>query len=124
PDGRVGLAIADVAGKGLGGCLVMSMLAAALRGAHARFDSPAALLVNLEQHLETTLRRGEFITMFYGVLDPGTGHLVWASAGHTPPLLFRAASGDVEALPSRGIPLGALGGGRLRTTLSDRTVDL
>jgi serine phosphatase RsbU (regulator of sigma subunit) len=124
PDGRVGLAIADVSGKGLGGCLVMSMLSAALRGAHARYDSPAALLVSLEQHLEATLRRGEFITMFYGVLEPVSGHLVWASAGHTPPLVYRASSGEVEALASRGIPLGALGGGRLRATLEDRTVEL
>lgn len=124
PDGRVGLAIADVSGKGLGGCLVMSMLSAALRGAHARYDSPAALLVGLEEHLETTLRRGEFITMFYGVLEPATGRLVWASAGHTPPLVYRASSGEVEALASRGIPLGALAGGRLRASLEDRTLDL
>jgi len=124
PDGRVGLAIADVAGKGLGGCLVMSMLSAALRGAHARFESPAALLVSLEEHLATTLRRGEFITMFYGVLDPASGRMVWASAGHTPPLVYRAGTGEVEALASRGIPLGALPGGRLRLSLADRTVDL
>jgi serine phosphatase RsbU (regulator of sigma subunit) len=124
PDGRVGLAIADVSGKGLGGCLVMSMLAAALRGAHARYDSPAALLVSLEEHLATTLRRGEFITMFYGVLDPGTGRLVWASAGHTPPLVYRAATGEVEALASRGIPVGALPGGRLRASLADHALDL
>jgi serine phosphatase RsbU (regulator of sigma subunit) len=124
PDGRVGLAIADVSGKGLGGCLVMSMLSAALRGAHARYDSPSALLVSLEEHLATTLRRGEFITMFYGVLDPVTGRLVWASAGHTPPLVYRAASGEVEVLASRGIPLGALAGGRLRTSLDDRALEL
>jgi serine phosphatase RsbU (regulator of sigma subunit) len=124
PDGRVGLVIADVSGKGLGGCLVMSMLSAALRGAHARYHSPAELLVSLEEHLETTLRRGEFITMFYGVLEPTTGRLLWASAGHTPPLVYRASSGEVETLASRGIPLGALGGGRLRASLEDRTMDL
>lgn len=119
-DGRVGFAVADVSGKGLGGCLVMSMLSALLRGLHAMHDSPSALLVALERQLQGTLRPGEFITMFYGVLDPATGRLVWASAGHLPPMLWRARTGAIEDMVSRGLPLGALRGGAMARSLTDR----
>jgi serine phosphatase RsbU (regulator of sigma subunit)/anti-sigma regulatory factor (Ser/Thr protein kinase) len=123
-DGRVGFAVADVSGKGLGGCLVMSMLSALLRGLHAMHESPSALLVALERQLQGTLRPGEFITMFYGVLDPASGRLVWASAGHLPPMLWRARTGAIEDMVSRGLPLGALRGGAMARSLADRTLTL
>jgi serine phosphatase RsbU (regulator of sigma subunit)/anti-sigma regulatory factor (Ser/Thr protein kinase) len=123
-DGRVGFAVADVSGKGLGGCLVMSMLSALLRGLHAMHDSPSALLAALERQLQGTLRPGEFITMFYGLLEPASGRLVWASAGHLPPMLWRARTGRIEGMVSRGLPLGALRGGAMARSLSDRTVAL
>lgn len=124
PDGRVGIAIADVAGKGLGGCLVMSMLSSLLRVLYERHTSPTALLVELQKHLLETLKPGEFVTMFYGILDPATGHLIYASAGHSPVMLWRAHDGSVEWHSSEGIPLGALRGDALASTLADRTVEL
>jgi len=123
-DGRVAVAIADVSGKGLGGCLVTSMLSALVRALHTVHVSPAALLVDLERHLSATLEAGEFVTMFYGILDPARGRLTYASAGHTPLLLWRAASGDVEWHPTRGIPLGAVRGGVLAQTLEDHVLEL
>jgi serine phosphatase RsbU (regulator of sigma subunit)/anti-sigma regulatory factor (Ser/Thr protein kinase) len=124
PDGRVAVAIADVSGKGLGGCLVTSMLSALIRALHAVHTSPSALLVELERHLAATLEPGEFVTMFYALLDPVRGRLTYASAGHTPLLAWRAASGRVEWHPTRGIPLGAVRGGALAQTLEDHTLDL
>ncbi|MGH7731469.1 MAG: ATP-binding SpoIIE family protein phosphatase, partial [Candidatus Eiseniibacteriota bacterium] len=123
-DGRVAFAIADVAGKGLGGCLVMSMLSALLKALHAQFASPAELLVGLESRLEGTLRRGEFITIVYGVLDPRSGQVRYANAGHPPLLLHRAAGGRVESLGAGGIPIGALRGDLLARTLQDQTCRL
>jgi len=123
-DGRVGVAIADVSGKGLAGCLVTSMLAALLRAFRDTESSPSALLVRLERHLGESLRRGTFITMFYGILDPDTGRLVFASAGHSPLLVWRAASRTAEWFRTTGIPLGAVSGGVLARTLRDERVDL
>jgi len=123
-DGRIALAIADVSGKGLGGCLVTSMLSALVRALHTVHVSPAALLVDLERHLSATLEPGEFVTMFYGLLDPSRGRLTYASAGHTPLLLWRCASGRVEWHPTRGIPLGAVRGGVLAQTLEDHVLEL
>jgi anti-sigma regulatory factor (Ser/Thr protein kinase) len=123
-DGRIGLAVADVSGKGLAGCLVMTMLYALLRADRAAASSPAAQLIALDERLSETLRVGSFVTMFYGILDPGTGRLVYASAGHNPTMIYRDASRSVESVRTRGIPLGAIRGGAIRSTLEDLEVTL
>ncbi len=123
-DGRVALAIADVSGKGLAGCLVTSMLAALLRAFRDDVTSPKALLVRLEENLRDSLRPGTFITMFYAILNPRTGSLKFASAGHSPLVVWRAATGSVEWYRTSGIPIGAVRTGAFAKTLRDRTVRL
>ncbi len=122
--GRIGITIADVSGKGLAGCLVMSMLSALLRALRHAYVSPAQLLIALEETLVQSLSRGGFVTMFYGVLDPATGRLVFASAGHTPMLIYRAAQRVPEWHRARAVPIGAVRTGALKRMLSDETVDL
>lgn len=124
PDGRVGLAVADVAGKGLAGCLVMSMLSALLRAQRTTHPLPANMLATLDERLSESLRPGVFVTMCYAVLDPVTGRLTFASAGHNPLLVWRRATGDIEVRASKGIPLGAIRGGAIRATLRDETIQL
>ena len=122
--GRIGLAMADVSGKGLAGCLVTSMLFSLLRAYSSEHASPAKLLVALDERLGSILQRGAFVTMFYGILDPATGRIVHCSAGHNPTLIHRALDGRTEWIPSKGIPLGAIRGGAIRKTLEDAVVDL
>jgi len=124
PDGRVGLVIADVAGKGMGGCLITSMLAVLIRSLRDKFSSPKSLLVALEETLIDSLEPGVFITIFYGMLDTPTGELTFASAGHSPLLVYRQNSSQVECLRTRGIPVGAWRGGALGKSLEDCKVDL
>ncbi|MFI5372964.1 MAG: SpoIIE family protein phosphatase, partial [Candidatus Eisenbacteria bacterium] len=123
-DGRVGLAIADVAGKGLAGCLVMSMLSALLRALRNDYTSPAALLSVLDERLSETLRPGVFATMCYGILDPASGRFTFASAGHNPMILYRRDQGRTEVFQSKGVPLAALRGGAGRPTLGDEVMTL
>ncbi len=125
-DGRLGVAIADVAGKGLGGCLVTSMLAVLLRSLREEHDSPAALLAAVEERLLDSLRPGVFVTLFYGLLDPDSGRFTFASAAHSPLLVWRAGAGELEWHRTRGIPLGAVRGrrGALAATLDDVVLDL
>ncbi|MCA9755928.1 MAG: SpoIIE family protein phosphatase [Candidatus Eisenbacteria bacterium] len=122
--GRTGIVVADVAGKGLAGCLVMSMLAALLKAYRDRYDSPKELLTQLDESLAPDLRPGAFVTMFYGILDESTGQICFASAGHMPTLVYRAEKGEVEEFRTRGIPLGAVRGGVVARTLHDETVQL
>jgi len=123
-DGRVGVVVADVAGKGLGGCLVTSMLAVLLRSLREETDSPAAAIVALEARLVDSLRPGVFVTLFYGLLDPASGALRFASAGHNPLLVWRARDGGVEWFRTKGIPIGAVrrDGALARTVHDDETV--
>jgi serine phosphatase RsbU (regulator of sigma subunit) len=123
-DGRVGIAIADVSGKGLAGCLVMAMLSALLRALRQSHESPSALLAALDEQLAQSLQPGVFVTMFYAVVDPGTGRLTWASAGHNSTVIYRRGSAAVERCASTGIPLGATRRGLIRRTLRDETIQL
>ncbi len=124
PDGRHGCIIADVAGKGLGGCLVTSMLAVLIRSLRDRHASPRDLLVGLEEGLQDQLAPGVFVTAFYGILDADAGVLTYASAAHSPLMVCRAADGAVETYETKGIPIGAMRGGLLAGTLEDRTLEL
>ncbi|HXF59235.1 MAG TPA: SpoIIE family protein phosphatase [Candidatus Saccharimonadales bacterium] len=123
-DGKIGIAVADVSGKGLAGCLVTSMLYSLLRAYHTIHVSPRELLTVLDERLGQSLKRGSFVTMFYGVLDPESGRLVYSSAGHNPALLYRGGERRTEWLRSSGIPLGSIRGGAVGRSLEDSEVHL
>lgn len=122
--GKIGIAVADVSGKGLAGCLAMSMLSVLLRAYREAYSSPSELLVHLDARLSESLQPGSFVTMFYGILDPEAGRMIFASAGHQPTLVYRAATGAIEEFRTNGIPLGAIRGGMIRTTLRDEALVL
>jgi anti-sigma regulatory factor (Ser/Thr protein kinase) len=102
----------------------MSMLSVLLRALRFAYHTPTLLLVALEENLRPTLPRGAFVMMLYGVLDPTTGRVTFACAGHTPVLVYRAASRSVEWRYGRAVPIGAVGGDALARMLCDETIDL
>jgi sigma-B regulation protein RsbU (phosphoserine phosphatase) len=124
PDGRIAVAIADVAGKGLGGCMVTSMVSALLKAYSVIHSSPSDLLGALDHCLAGLLPRATFVTMFYAVVDPGSGEMVYASAGHNPSMLYRRRDGSVLRLNNHGAPLCLVRGDRVRRTLSDSSIRL
>ena len=123
-DGRIGIVIADVAGKGLGGCMVTSMIAVLLRTLVPTRTSPTDLLIALHESLYGSLQPGMFVTMFYGMLDPRSGRLTYSSAGHNPVLHYMADNRDVRWHRSNGIPLGLLPGAALQETLEDQALEM
>lgn len=86
PNGHVGLAIGDVAGYGVQAASVMGQVRMLLR-AYAHEGHPAATVVD---RLNRLLRSGEMVTVLYLVLDPISGQMTYANAGHTPPLIVTA----------------------------------
>lgn len=122
--GRVGFVIADVAGKGLSGCLVTSMIDVLMRSLCPSYSSPSALMVALESSLIDSLQPGMFVTMFYGSLDPAKGRLVYASAGHNPVLHYHALEKRIEYRKPDGVPLGLFRDGTLKSSLKDNWIDL
>lgn len=107
PDGRLGLVIADVAGKGMPAALLMASLQAKVQ---ALIDAPAdtaKMVERLNRGMAAACPSNRFVTLFLGVLDPRTGELAFCNAGHNPPYLARAAGG-VEQLEGGGPVLGVL----------------
>jgi phosphoserine phosphatase RsbU/P len=104
PDGRLYFIVADVAGKGITAALMMASLATAFNIFASGDPSPAALLRQLNAALQPKLAPNKFITLFMGILDPATGKVDFANAGHCPPLWIRA--GGVEELKITDVVLG------------------
>jgi serine phosphatase RsbU (regulator of sigma subunit)/anti-sigma regulatory factor (Ser/Thr protein kinase) len=103
--GRLGMAIGDVVGRGLPAAKMMGHLRPALR-AYALADDPPALVAEHMAEFVRTLDRDQMSTCIYAVLDPATGELRCANAGHPPPLVL-AGDGHAAFLTGRpGLPLG------------------
>jgi phosphoserine phosphatase RsbU/P len=107
PDGRIGMLIGDVAGKGMPASLLMSSLQARVQVLFEEADDLARKVGRLNKAICGNCPDNRFITFFMTVADPASGELVYTNAGHNPPLIVRA-NGDVELLKGGGIILGIL----------------
>jgi anti-sigma regulatory factor (Ser/Thr protein kinase) len=106
PGGRVGLAVGDVVGHGVGAAAVMAQLRSALR-AYAIEEHPPATVVDAVNRMMWEIGPIAMTTLAYGVLDPAEETLELTIAGHPPPLLV-AADGTADYLPLQGtMALGA-----------------
>ena len=102
-----GLAIADVAGKGIGAAILMSNLQAVLRSKAPGLEAPDELLRQINIDLMDRLGEGRFVSVCYLLVEPNTDRIVYTNAGHNPPYLVRTG-GEIETLEASGVPLGIL----------------
>ena len=107
PGGQVALALGDVSGKGMPAALMVMAFEARLRVLAEEGAAPAELVRRINRITCANCPSNRFITFFYGVLDPATGEVAFANAGHNPPILIRA-SGEAEMLEGGGPVLGVL----------------
>jgi serine phosphatase RsbU (regulator of sigma subunit)/ketosteroid isomerase-like protein len=108
-DGRVGLVIGDVSGKGIAAALVMANTQSVLRAVAQRVGiTPGRVLEEANEVLYAYIPPTMFITCLYAILDPESGGLVYANAGHDLPYLHR--NSEAEELRARGMPLGLMPG--------------
>jgi len=105
-DGVLGIAVADVVGKGVPAALCMSMIKYAVDSFPESLMSPKAILSNLNRVVEKNVDPSMFITMFYGQYDPAKSKFFYASAGHEPGLYYRAKTDEFIELEAKGIVLG------------------
>ncbi|HEV2396884.1 MAG TPA: GAF domain-containing SpoIIE family protein phosphatase [Candidatus Sulfotelmatobacter sp.] len=105
PDGRWGIVLADVSGKGTAAALLMSATRGMFRSLAEACCTPAEVLTRLNQLMVDDFPAGKFVTMVYAVLDPANRTVVFANAGHLQPLVI---DGDEEKFldVERGLPLG------------------
>jgi serine phosphatase RsbU (regulator of sigma subunit) len=104
-DGRLVVAVGDVAGKGSPAALLMALLLAMMRTLTDERLEPADLIGRLNVQVCRQAPGSRFITLFYAVFDTNTGELVYVNAGHTPALLLRDG-GETERLHQGGVALG------------------
>ena len=111
PEGKLGIAIGDVSGKGIAAALTMASLQASLRSEATRApDDLAALMSNVNRLLHEALASNRYATFFYGQYDPASHQLTYVNAGHNPPLLFHPCNGEchVSRLEACGTVVGLL----------------
>jgi sigma-B regulation protein RsbU (phosphoserine phosphatase) len=121
-DGRIAFAVGDVSGKGMNAALLMTKTASLFRCLAKREDGPGRMLAAIDSELQETGLAGMFVTMVAGILDPVSGRVVLASAGHEPPLLRKGAGKYVpidDGMPPLGIAPELFAGG-----CPESTVDL
>jgi sigma-B regulation protein RsbU (phosphoserine phosphatase) len=122
PGERIGLLVADVVDKGVGAALFMALCSTLLRTYTAEFpDDPARAFAEVNRRILADTDAAQFVTVFYGVLDPATGELVYCNAGQCPALHSGRNRAAVELIRT-GPPLGAFEEGTWgvgRVTLAD-----
>lgn len=106
PNGRLGLAVGDVLGRGLHAAAVMGQLRVALAALAPNHPGPSAALEQLER-FATGIEGAELATVVYAELDPATGALAYACAGHPPPLVVDPAGEATFLWDGRSRPIGA-----------------
>lgn len=104
-DGRICFNLGDVSGKGMNAALLMAKTASLYRCLGKTMDSPGKLLARVNEEICETAARGMFVTMIGGIYDPRTRKLVFANAGHEPPLMHQP-DGSFDALPADAPPIG------------------
>jgi len=116
-DGRLGITVADVSGKGVPASLVMAMCRNVLRTTAPGTASPADVLRRVNRALVPDMGEDMFITIAYMILDPAKSTLTVARAGHEPPLLYR--EGQLTEIAPPGMAVGIDRGELFDSVLAD-----
>ncbi len=123
-DQRLGVAVADVSGKGVSASLLMAICRTQLRTIAPRQASPARVLSELNHALSADLRNGLYVTLTYAVIDLQRDEAVFARAGHELPLFSWSETGGCRNafVGSEGMPLGLVDPETFDAVIADRTV--
>ena len=123
-DKHIGLVIADVSGKGVGGALMMAVCRSVLRVDASNVYDPASMLCSLNSTLSSNLAEDMFISMLYMVLNLETHQLSFARAGHEAPILVRKGESSTEQLNTTGMAIGLVDNDIFSQAIETRNVSL
>jgi sigma-B regulation protein RsbU (phosphoserine phosphatase) len=127
PEGKIGVVIADVSGKGVPASLYMTLTKGLLDSIAEYKTDPGEILREVNRHLYDVCRRKTFVTMFLGVVDPVRRTLSYARAGHNPTIVHRNGGSSERKtwmLKSRGMGMGFNQGGIFDQSLKVETIQL
>ena len=124
PGGNFGAVIADVSGKGLGAAMITVMCRTLMRAKAATATSPSAVLAAVNRQIAPDIREDMFITMSYVVVDKDGSKLTLSRAGHNAALLWRKATGKVEAIHPPGLGVGIDKGAVFERVTKDESFEM
>lgn len=124
PDGRLGIVVADVSGKGVPASLYMTLTKGLLASVSETTSDPGAILHEVNRHLYVACRKKMFVTLLLAVFDPHRRTLTYARAGHNPPVWRRYRAGETTFLKAPGIGLGLNGGDLFNRTMKVESASL
>jgi sigma-B regulation protein RsbU (phosphoserine phosphatase) len=108
-DHKAGIMIADVSGKGIPAALFMALSLVIMRVNSLWHSHPADVLRDANSIISNdTKMTGMFVTLFYAVIDEELRQVTYANAGHNPPMVYRAMTGEIEELGTTGVALGII----------------
>jgi len=128
PNNRIGVAIADVSGKGVPGSLLMAICQTNLRHYGRQFESPSAVLAAINHEMMSAgMRKDKFVTMVYVIFDLDRKEMTLARAGHEKPILLRQYQSPsekraLEKIDSEGMALGMVPGTLFRSLIEDKVM--
>ncbi len=102
----LGIAVADVSGKGVPGSLVMTMIRTALRTEARGMKDAAEVLARVNDFVSNDIKKGMFVTVFYVIIDSKKRQINYASAGHNPMIMYRPSTQKTYYLNPKGFPIG------------------
>ena len=106
-NGKLAIAVADVADKGVGAALYMALSRTILRTFVFEYpDQPALAFNAANRRILADARTDMFVTTFYGLIDPASGMLTYCNAGHNPPYVLRFVDNEPIPLRATGMPMG------------------
>lgn len=124
-ENRVGVAVADVSGKGISASILMAICHTNLRHVSQKNDKPSEALKEINKLMQSSMRMDMFITIVYAIIDQENESITFARAGHELPLFYRSAknnAGNIETIQSRGMALGMVPSEIFDATIEDKTV--
>lgn len=110
PDGSFAFVQVDVSGHGVASAMIGAMFKMVFHSLARDIRSPAKVLASLNESMFDVLPDSDFLTVFYGIVDPSRRELVFCNAGHTKPFLCRFSSQEIEELDQGGPLIGAFPG--------------
>jgi len=123
-DTHLGIAIADVAGKGVPGALVMIMTRTILKMLAANHLSTAHIISEINEAIAPELRQGMFVTACYAILDMEQQTVRVSSAGHNPIIVWRAGTGECQSFKPQGMALGFATGPKFYSLVEEQDITL
>ncbi len=123
-DDHIAILVADVAGKGIPGSIVMTETRALFKSEAKRSLSPRETLVRVNRTLYEDIKRGMFVTVFYMILNIPRNVLQITSAGHNPMVLWRQKTRSCQMVNTSGLALGIDKGKLFESTLQEQRLQL